>query len=201
MKKKIFDLTVAAEIGIFAAIGFVLDFFQGQILSGPFYNGGSIGIAGIVILIIGYRRGFLPALLTGLLMGILDLVDGFYSIAGSWYYAFLQVCLDYVISYAIVAVGIIFKNSYEKSNKISFLVLSGVLGLFCKFLAHFIAGITFWKITAPSGIPLLGMDIGNPYIYSFLYNGSYMFPSLILTTILFVVIVKKQPSIIKGDTL
>ncbi len=71
MKKGSIVRTIA-EIGIFAAIGFVLDEVQGA-LSFSFTAGGSIGFAMVAVLIMAYRRGFLPAIFTGLIMGLLDI--------------------------------------------------------------------------------------------------------------------------------
>ena len=56
------------EIGIIAALGFVFDELQGILFKGIFVNGGSIGFAMVAVLVMAYRRGWLPALLTGLLM-------------------------------------------------------------------------------------------------------------------------------------
>ena len=91
------------EIGIFAALGFVLDELQGIISKGLFINGGSIGFAMIAVLIIGYRRGWLPALLTGLIMGLFDIATSAYILHPA------QLFLDYILPYALVAVGCLCK--------------------------------------------------------------------------------------------
>ena len=65
-------VTTLCEIGIFAALGFVLDELQGIIFKGVFPNGGSIGFAMIAVLIIAFRRrNVWPAVLTGLIIGLL----------------------------------------------------------------------------------------------------------------------------------
>ena len=79
------------EVGIFAALGFVFDELQGIFFGGVFPNGGSIGFAMIAVLIVSYRRGFLPGLLTGLLMGLFDIATKAYIIHP------MQVLFDYIL--------------------------------------------------------------------------------------------------------
>ena len=64
MKKRMIDIRVMAEIAIFAALGFVLDLVQGAYSNALFGNGGSIGIAMIVVFLISYRRGLGVGLIT-----------------------------------------------------------------------------------------------------------------------------------------
>ena len=62
-------IRIISEIGMLAALGFVFDELQGILSKGIFINGGSIGFAMIAVLFMAYRRGLVPALLTGLVMG------------------------------------------------------------------------------------------------------------------------------------
>ena len=96
-------VTTLCEIGIFAALGFVFDELQGILFKSVFPSGGSIGIAMIAVLIIAYRRGLWPALLTGLIMGLFAETDlstlprnkGYMQIRqpGSRWQVFLGLCL------------------------------------------------------------------------------------------------------------
>ena len=56
--KRTNTIRTITEVGMFAALGFVFDELQGILSKGIFVNGGSIGIAMIAVLSIGYRRGF-----------------------------------------------------------------------------------------------------------------------------------------------
>ena len=85
------SIRTISEIGIFAALGYVLDELQGALSKGIFINGGSIGFAMIAVIIIAYRRGWLPALLTGLIMGLLDIATSAYILHP------LQLLLDYIL--------------------------------------------------------------------------------------------------------
>ena len=94
MKERSNSIATICEIGMFAAIGYIIDELQGILSKSLFVNGGSIGFAMIAVIIIAYRRGLLPALLTGLIMGLLDLATGSYILHP------IQMLLDYVFPYA-----------------------------------------------------------------------------------------------------
>lgn len=182
------------EIGIFAALGFVLDELQGIISKGLFINGGSIGFAMIAVLIIGYRRGWLPALLTGLIMGLLDIATSAYIIHPA------QLFLDYILPYALVAVGCFSKYPYDKANtkggKILWLVLGTVIGGLAKFLSHYLAGVIFWA--DQSGFAW-GLNAMSPYLYCLVYNIAYIGPSIVLTAALLVALFARAPKVLEVE--
>jgi len=187
--KETFSTRTMAEVAIFAALGYVLDFVAGVYSKPLFINGGSIGIALVVVFVMAYRRGFLPALLVGLIMGLLDVADGFYSIADTWYRAFSQVALDYWIAYPLAAAAGLFKKSFDNApdtkHRVFAIVCGCLLGGFLKFGAHYLSGILFW----PSDL----WNVGGPYIFSLLYNGAYMLPCIILSGAVVVFIAVRYP--------
>ena len=79
-KKNHYIVMTMVEVGVMAALGFVLDELSGIMFKGVFVNGGSIGIAMVCVLVMAFRRGFVPALATGVVMGLLDLATGPYII-------------------------------------------------------------------------------------------------------------------------
>ena len=56
------------------------------------------------------------------------------------------------------------------------------MGCACRFVVHYISGVTIYKIIAPT--ELLGMTFSSPSLYSLVYNGSYMLPNAILALVL-----------------
>ena len=187
MKKNNIVRTIA-EVGIFAAIGFVLDEIQGIAFASVFTAGGSIGFAMVAVLIIAYRRGWLPAICTGLIMGLLDLITKSYLIT------FWQVLLDYILPYALVGCAGFFKPLFDKSEsdkkKILFLCAGAVVGGLLKFLSHFIVGMLVW---APMGYE---WAIQNEALYSFAYNIAFTGPSIVLSAIVLVVLYKRAPKVV-----
>ena len=176
------------EIGIFAAIGFVLDELQGIAFASVFTAGGSIGFAMVAVVIVAYRRGWLPAFLTGLIMGVLDLITKAYFIT------FWQVLLDYILPYALVAASGLFKPWFDKTdNKLTksmIICLSVFVGGMLKFFSHFIVGTLVW---APMGYD---WAIADATLYSFAYNIAFTGPSIILSAALLVLLYNRAPFIL-----
>lgn len=198
-EKKNHDIVMTmVEVGVMAALGFVLDELSGIMFKGVFINGGSIGIAMVCVLVMAYRRGFVPALATGLVMGLLDLATGPYIIPGDAWRAFVQVFLDYVAAYPMVAFAAFFRrpflNAETKQKKVLFLCLGSVLGGLLKLGAHFLSGILFWA--DPSGFAF-SWNWMNPYAYCFLYNALFVLPCLILSLGFLLVLFWRIPSLLK----
>jgi thiamine transporter len=155
-----------AEIAIFSALGYVLDTVASLYSKPLFLNGGSIGIAMACIFFIAFRRGLLPGLATGLILGLLQLVNGVYvaPIADTWWKAFAQIALDYWLAYPVVGFAGLLHHLFSKgsSKKVQLIALiSGcVLGGLLKFLCHFLSGVIFWPDDA--------WNVGSSALYSFL---------------------------------
>ena len=186
MSRTRYTIRTICEIGLFAAVGFVIDELQGILGKGLFVNGGSIGFAFIAVIIIGLRRGWLPALLTGLAIGTFDFMTGAYIIHP------VQPILDYIIPYAMVAAGLVFKpmykNAKDNKGKMLALVLITTVGGLSKLVSHYLAGVLFWADQSGFAWNLTYM---NPYLYSLIYNMTYIVPSIIITSIMLLFIQSK----------
>lgn len=186
------------EIGVMAALGFVLDELSGIMFKGIFVNGGSIGIAMLCVLLMAYRRGFVPALVTGLVMGLLDLATGPYIIPGEAWRAVVQVLLDYVLAYPMVAFAALFRSAFlkseDKGKKILFLCLGVILGGLLKLFVHYLSGILFWADPSSFAFSWTWM---NPHVYCFLYNALYVLPCLALSLAFLLVLYWRIPSLLK----
>lgn len=181
-----------SEIGVFAALGFVFDELQSAISRSMFPLGGSIGFAMIAVLIVGLRRGFIPALITGLIMGALDICTGATILNPA------QALLDYIFPYVFVAIGTLavpfFHMSKNKSEKILWLISIAFVGGLCKLLSHYLAGIFFWN--DPAGFAW-GLNDMNVYLYAFLYNVAAIGPSIVLTAVLLILIYLRTPKVME----
>ena len=193
MNKTSNAVRIICEVGIFAAIGYVLDELQSILSKGIFIYGGSIGFAMIAVLIIAYRRGWLPAILTGLIMGGLDLATSATIIHPA------QLLLDYILPYAVVGlVGLLkplFDKTSEKKSKILWLIAGTILGGLLKLLSHYLAGIFFWA--DPNNFAW-GLSWMNPYLYCFIYNSAFIGPSIVLTACLLVAVYVKAPRVLQN---
>lgn len=197
MNKKVKITTIIAEIAIVAAIGFVLDELGSGIFKGIFPAGGSITIAMSAVFILGYRRGFLPALFAGLIIGGLDAITGAYVVGTNAATMIFSLCLDYLFPYAFAALGTLFaipfKKSTDKKQKITFLLLGVIFGGLFKLTSHYLSGVIFYA--NPDNFEW-GLNSLSPFIYSLLYNGGYIIPSIVLNAIVMLLIYLKAPQIL-----
>lgn len=190
--KKFFSVRTMAEIAVFAALGYVLEFLAGSYSHFVFVSGGSIGLALLCVFFVSYRRGPWEGIAVGLIIGLLDLADGFYSIADVWWKVVLQVILDYVISYPLAGCAGFFKPLADKAKdakeRVTWVAVGCIIGGLLKLASHYVSGIVFWP-----GDP---WNVGGSYIYSLLYNGSYMLPDIIICGSIMIVIALKQPKLL-----
>ena len=190
MKNTSSTIRTICEIGIFAALGFIFDEIQGIIWGGVFPLGGSIGFAMIAVLIIAFRRGLFPALLTGLLMGLFDIATKVYI------YHPMQVFLDYIFPYMFVGLAGLFKPLFDKAqtkqSKIMWLLVGTLVGGLLKLLSHYLSGVIFfsdpegfaWKFTK------------NAFLYSFIYNFAFTGPSILITAVLLIIVYLTAPRVL-----
>ncbi len=181
MKEKKFSVSILAEIAIFAALAFALDLLQSGYSRFWFVNGGSIGFAMIPIFVVAYRRGLFSGILCGFIVSLVQMLGGVYVINASNYEGamkffspFFQIALDYVLAYTVVGFAGAFAGMYkkgDKSTKILAIVLGVLVGGLLKYACHTLSGIYFWpgEMWGVTG-----------YAYSFLYNGLYCIPNILI---------------------
>lgn len=125
-----------------------------------FPQGGSITLEMLPLFLYCLRWGVKPGLSAGAAFGLLQLLISNY--AWTW-----QAILgDYLL--AFTALGLC--GAFHKAR---FGVYAGIAaGSAARFLCHFITGATVWDVYMPD--EFFGMAMANPWVYSLLYNGSYM---------------------------
>ena len=192
--KKI-SIKAITEIGIFAAIGFLLDALQTVLSKTLFLSGGSIGLAMLPVLIISFRRGLSSGIFCGLIISLLQMLGGIYVISGNSMdndflkisAPFIQISLDYVLSYTVVGISGILSKSFISKKKYQYLIIGGIIGGVLKYLMHFLSGTFFWP----------GEIFGiKGWMYSLIYNGLYCIPNMIICCIFLVIIYKFYPQIL-----
>ena len=172
------------EIAIFASIGLVLDQLSFKIVP----QGGSISLVMLPIIFIALRWGVLAGVTTGLLVGILQMMFGAYIL--HW----AQALLDYVVAFAAIGLAGIAKTPVQKAIKkqsfrklFVYILLAVTLGGMIRFMAHILAGVVFFSAYAGNQ---------NVWIYSIVYNATFMLPAIFLTAIVTVLLVKASPKLI-----
>lgn len=178
-------LLLIIEIAVFTALAFVLD-------KTPFLkftvwpNGGSVSFAMIPIFIVAFRWGLPGGLLSGFLFGLLKLSFGGYFLH------IYQVIIEYGFAYTVLGFAGLFSSTVKQSVKnnnagLTFLyvTLGTLVGAGLRYLAHFYAGIAFWASSTPEDMPV--------WLFSLIYNGTYMLPSFVICAIGISLLFKSQP--------
>lgn len=140
-------------------------------------NGGSVDLSMLPVFFYCIRWGLGPGALMAFAFGLLQMfVDG--AVAWGWQ----SMLLDYLVAFPPMALcGLFRRKEYG--------VFPGVvLGAFVRFIVHFISGITIYKILAPT--ELFNMTFTSPWMYSLVYNGSFMLVDTIACLIIFAIIYK-----------
>ena len=131
-------------------------------------NGGSITLAMFPIILFSVRWGVGKGLCAGFVYGLLQMIfDGAYA------WGWQSMLLDYLVAFTPLGLAGLFKGK-------SWGIFPGVLiACTARFIVHFISGITIYKILVPTEVPGIG-TFDDPTIYSLVYNGSYLLPSMLL---------------------
>lgn len=160
-------LLALAEGAIMVAAAMVLGWLK--LLELP--QGGSVSIGMLPIFLYCARWGWRQSFLTCFAYGMLQLLfDGAYA------WGPLSMLLDYILAYGVLGVACFFRRKKHG-------VFMGVAaGCFCRFLVHFISGVTIYRIFAPT--ELFHTTFTNPWMYSAVYNGSYVAIDMVLCLVI-----------------
>ena len=156
------------EGAICVALSIALSYFK--IPTGLSFGGfgGSIDLVMIPLILFAYRWGAGWGIGAGFAFGTLK-----YFLAGGTAVNWVSMLLDYSVAYAMVGLAGIFRG--KKSSKLPLAALAGCIG---RFVIHFISGVTIYAEYMPE--TFLGMNMPSPFIYSILYNGTYMLPNTVI---------------------
>ena len=156
------------EGGILLALALVLN----SIKLYRFPNGGSISLEMLPIFVFAIRWGAPWGMVLGFAMGAVSIfIDG--AVAWGWQ----SLLLDYLVAFTPLGLAGLFRGK-EKG-----IFYGTILGAFVRFLVHFYSGITIYAILAPT--ELFAVTFTSPWMYSLVYNGSYMLVDTLLCLGLF----------------
>jgi thiamine transporter len=172
------------EGAILIALGLVLGLIKVYELP----NGGSVSLEMLPLLLFCVRWGMGSGFLACTAFGILQVF-----VQGAVAYGWQSILLDYVVAFAALGFAGIAKG--KKGG----IFWGSVVGAFCRFIVHYISGITIYKILAPTEI--FGTVFDNASLYSIVYNGSYMALDLILCLVIFALLYKPMNKYLTGADL
>lgn len=179
MKRPVLHLT---EIAMMAALAIILDFIS---IKGFWGYGGSVSLAMVPIMLMAYRRGLSVGLLTGFIVGAIQMFYGYL-------YHPVQLFLDYAVAYTVVGFAGIFSISVGATagKRIVAIILGVFVASFLRFGVHFISGVVWFGEYAPEGM--------NVILYSIIYNASYMLPVFLISTAVFILLSNTAPKLLHG---
>ncbi|WP_114571122.1 energy-coupled thiamine transporter ThiT [Exiguobacterium flavidum] len=177
-------LQMLMEIAIFASLGVVFD----MIIPFKMPHGGSVSLAMLPIFVMAFRHGIPGGLLTGALVGTLQLFFGPQILT------LVQPLLDYTLAFALVGVSGIFASVVRKAafdgkrgKLIGIVMVATFVGAGLRYLAHVVSGIVFFAEYAD----------GPVVPYSLVYNATYMVPSYLLCGIVTALLFATAPRLLK----
>ncbi len=199
MKKSTLRLV---ESALLIAIAAVLELVSKLIgLELPF--GGTITVASMFpVILIAYRYGVKWGLLSGFTYSLIQMLMGVKVISAMFlpgddqmavWQAICVCLLDYVAAYTVLGFGGIFKGKFKKPA--AELALGVVIALLLRYIIHIVSGAIFYGAWAEwffsqEGFYAIGEKIlssfsgtGLAVVYSVFYNGLYMVPEIIITTV------------------
>ena len=167
IQKPFLSTKTLAEIIVLVALAGALSLISHSFFSLP--QGGSINVGMVPILWLALRRGWKIGVFGGAVFGVVDLAIGAFIVNPA------QLVLDYPLAFAALGLAGLFQR---------YPVVGVVVGVTGRFVSHFVSGIVYFSDYAPAGM--------SPMVYSAIYNGTYLIPSMIICAIVIGVMQKSK---------
>jgi thiamine transporter len=166
-RKLIFSTKILAEIIVLVALAGALSLVSHSFFSLP--QGGSINIGMIPIFWLALRRGWKIGIFSGAVFGLVDLAIEPFVVNP------VQFVLDYPLAFAVLGLAGFFQK---------YPIVGVVVGGTARFVSHFVSGMVYFGDYAPPGM--------SPVVYSVLYNGTYLVPSIIVCSVVIGIMQKSK---------
>ena len=176
------------ESALLIALGIVLA--QIKIFQMP-YGGSVTLVSSLPFILISYRHGIKWGLTAGFANGCLQMLTGWYAPPAGTVMAVLAcVLLDYLLAFMCLGTADIFRKPF--SNKRVGTAVSVAMVIFMRFICSFLSGAMLWGSYQSYYEWAEGMSV---WMYSFLYNSSYMGPELLITVFVSCILVSASPKL------
>lgn len=193
MSKSISRTRTLVECAMMIAVSTVLSMIK--IFEMPF--GGSITLFSMLpIVLISYRHGLRWGLMTGFVHSLLQMLLGFYAPPAGTIPAFIGVVLlDYVLAFTVLGAANLFAKPFKKHRLVG-VIVGAVVVCFLRFLCSWVSGAWLWGSYQEYYEWANGLNV---WVYSLIYNGNYMLPELILTSIGAALLYKAAPKMFQAQ--
>ena len=160
---------------LLVAMSAVLTFIS-KVIPAPWFQGGAVTLGSMVpIIAIAIMFGTKWGIVSGLVYSVLNiLIMGFYPPPTQTFLNFAAVVLlDYAVAFGVLGLAGTFYKLLGK--KVWAIPISGAIVTTLRYISHIVSGILIWGVYAEEGQSVLA--------YAVLYNGSFMIPEIIITTV------------------
>lgn len=201
MSKTYSKTRILVECALMVALSCVLSMIEIPLMA----HGGSITLFSMVpIIIVSYRHGVKWGLLAAFVNSLIQFVQGINNLAYCQSLGAQIGCvlLDYLLAFTVLGLADAIAKRF--SNRVAGIGVSAFVVCLLRYLCSFLSGYIVWKdydyafewmseINFP-GISDMSVN-GLCWLYSALYNATYMIPEAILTTVMAVVLAKMAPQL------
>ena len=183
---KVSKTRMICEAAIFIAMAEILSLIKLY----EFPNGGSITLLSMLpFILVSYRHGTKWGLFTGFVNSLLQMLLGFYAPPAPGLLPLVgMILLDYVLAFTLLGLAGAIAKPFKNRLVGVAVGTAAVCGI--RFLCSFLSGVLIWG-NLSDGLPA--------WIYSLTYNGSYMLPEGIMTTIAVVLLYKAAPQLFSAN--
>lgn len=174
------------ECALMIAVGTVLA--QIKIFTMPY--GGSVTLVSMLpFILVSFRHGVKWGLFTGFINGLLQLITGFYAPPSGTLTALIaMILLDYLLAFMALGLAQAFAKPFK--SRLAGVAVGSAAVCVLRFICSFLSGALLWGSYQSYYDWAAGLSVWE---YSFIYNGSYMLPELVITTVCACIMVKIAP--------
>lgn len=180
---------ILAESAIMVALATVLSMVK--LWQSP-YGGSVTALSMVPILLISLRRGVKAGLGAGFAHGVIQLLLGLGNVAWIPSPGGIVLCAltDYILPFTLLGLGGVFRNvrftKNEGANTLIAAALGAMLATILRYLSHIVAGAAVWyalDLQWYADDPAHIVHRYGAWAFSAVYNGIYMLPEIIATTV------------------
>jgi len=186
------DTRAMVECALMIAVGTVLA--QIKIFTMPY--GGSVTLVSMLpFILVSYRYGVKWGLFTGFVNSLLQMLTNFYlPPAGTFTAVIAMILLDYMLAFMCLGTACIFEKPFR--NKKIGVAFGTAVVIFMRFMCNFLSGALLWGSYQSYYEWAEGMSV---WTYSFIYNGSYMMPEMIITAVVAFILASTAPKLFENQ--
>ena len=199
-KQKLYWLV---ESALMIALAIVLEIVSKMIIPEMPFGGQVTIVSMLPVILVSWKYGIAKGLVTGFVYSLIEMMLGAKTISAAFlpveedglgiWGAILMLVLDYIVAYTVLGLASMYKKAIKK-NWIS-LALGAFTVLVLRYASHIASGYILYGAWAEwfftqEGFYAWGQTILNKFsgnmlslVYSVIYNGFYMIPEIIITTI------------------